>query len=132
LDQPLPLAHPVRTGAEGEDQASGPAEAQLQPAPKELAADGPGQVRGEMMKVKDVPPGRLLLVEPQTTVAEVARLMRVDDCDAVAVMTKGRLVGIVTEKDLVQAIADGVNPQQAKAEVIMSADPATVDADEDV
>jgi len=84
------------------------------------------------MKVKDVPPGRLLLVEPQTTVAEVARLMRVDDCDAVAVMTKGRLVGIVTEKDLVQAIADGVNPQQAKAEVIMSADPATVDADEDV
>jgi CBS domain-containing protein len=85
-----------------------------------------------MMKVKDVPPGRLLLVEPQTTVAEVARLMRVDDCDAVAVMTKGRLVGIVTEKDLVQAIADGVNPQQAKAEVIMSADPATVDADEDV
>ena len=84
------------------------------------------------MKVKDVPPGRLLLVEPETTVAEVARLMRVDDCDAVAVMSEGRLVGIVTEKDLVQAIADGVNPQQAKAEVIMSADPATVGADEDV
>lgn len=84
------------------------------------------------MKVKDVPPGRLLLVEPQTTVAEVARLMRLDDCDAVAVLSEGRLVGIVTEKDLVQAIADGVNPQQAKAEVIMSADPATVGADEDV
>lgn len=84
------------------------------------------------MKVKDVPPGRLLLVEPQTTVAEVARLMRLDDCDAVAVMSEGRLVGIVTEKDLVQAIADGVNPQQARAEVIMSADPATVGAEEDV
>lgn len=84
------------------------------------------------MKVKDVPPGRLLLVEPQTTVAEVARLMRVDDCDAVAVISKGRLVGIVTEKDLVQAIADGVDPKQAKAEVIMSADPATVGADEEV
>jgi CBS domain-containing protein len=84
------------------------------------------------VKVKDVPPGRLLLVEPQTTVAEVARLMRVDDCDAVAVISKGRLVGIVTEKDLVQAIADGVDPKQAKAEVIMSADPATVGADEEV
>jgi CBS domain-containing protein len=84
------------------------------------------------VKVKDVPPGRLLLVEPQTTVAEVARLMRVDDCDAVAVMSKGRLVGIVTEKDLVQAIADGVDPQQAKADLIMSADPATVGPDEDV
>jgi CBS domain-containing protein len=84
------------------------------------------------VKVKEVPPGRLLLVEPQTTVAEVARLMRTDDCDAVAVIDNGRLVGIVTEKDLVQAIADGVNPQQAKAEVIMSADPATIGADEDV
>jgi CBS domain-containing protein len=84
------------------------------------------------VKVKDVPPGRLLLVEPQTTVAEVARLMRVDDCDAVAVISEGRLVGIVTEKDLVQAIADGVNPKLAKAEVIMSADPATVGTDEEV
>lgn len=84
------------------------------------------------VKVKDVPPGRLLLVEPQTTVAEVARLMRVDDCDAVAVISEGRLVGIVTEKDLVQAIADGVNPKLAKAEVIMSADPATVGIDEEV
>jgi CBS domain-containing protein len=84
------------------------------------------------VKVKDVPPGRLLSVDPQTTVAEVARLMREDDCDSVAVMSKGRLVGIVTEKDLVQAMADGVNPQRTKAEVIMSADPATVGADEDV
>ena len=84
------------------------------------------------VKVKDVPPGRLLSIHPQTTVAEVARLMRVEDCDAVAVMDNNRLLGIVTEKDLVQAIADGVNPQQAKAEVIMTADPATVGADEDV
>ncbi len=84
------------------------------------------------MKVKDLPPGRLVSVDPQATVAEVARLMRVDDRDSVAVMSKGRLVGIVTERDLVQAIADGVNPQQTKAEVIMSADPATVGDDEDV
>ncbi|HVS47890.1 MAG TPA: CBS domain-containing protein, partial [Candidatus Dormibacteraeota bacterium] len=84
------------------------------------------------VKVKDLPPGRLVSVDPQATVAEVARLMRVDDRDSVAVMSKGRLLGIVTERDLVQAIADGVNPQQTKAEVIMSADPATVSDDEDV
>jgi CBS domain-containing protein len=84
------------------------------------------------VKVKDLPPGRLVSVDPQATVAEVARLMRVDDRDSVAVMSKGRLVGIVTERDLVQAIADGVNPQQTKADVIMSADPATVGDDEDV
>ena len=84
------------------------------------------------MKVRDLPPGRLLTVDPETTLAEVAKRMRTDDSDSVAVMSEGRLVGIITETDLVRAIADGVNPQQTKAEVLMSADPATVSADEEV
>ncbi len=84
------------------------------------------------MKVRDLPPGSLQSVDPQTSLAEVARLMRLKDADSVAVMSGDRLVGIVTERDLVRAIADGVNPKQVAAEVIMSADPATVGADEDV
>ena len=84
------------------------------------------------MKVRDLPPGRLISVEPDATLAEVARRMRLDDCDSVAVMAEKRLLGIITERDLVRAIADGVNPQQARADVFMSADPATVTADEDV
>lgn len=84
------------------------------------------------MKVRDLPPGRLLSVEPQTTLAEVARHMRTDDSDSVAVMSDGRLVGIITERDMVRAIADGVNPEEARADLVMSADPATVSADEDV
>ncbi len=84
------------------------------------------------MKVRDLPPGQLLSVDPGTTVAEVARRMRKDDADSAAVMSEGRLVGIITERDLVRAIADGVDPQQVRADVVMTADPATVDADEDV
>jgi CBS domain-containing protein len=84
------------------------------------------------VKVRDLPPGDLLSVDPETTIAEVARQMRKDDSDCVAVMSDGRLVGIITERDLVRAIADGVDPQQVKAEVVMTADPATVDTDEDV
>jgi len=84
------------------------------------------------VKVRDLPPGRLLSVDPQTLIAEVARQMQKDDSDSVAVISDGRLVGIVTERDLVRAIAEGMDPQQAKAEVLMTADPATVDADEDV
>ena len=83
------------------------------------------------MKVKDLPPGALLSVDPETTIAEVARHMRKDDSDSVAVMSEGRLVGIITERDMVRAIADGVDPE-ARADVVMTADPATVDADEDV
>jgi CBS domain-containing protein len=84
------------------------------------------------VKVRDLPPGPLLSVDPETTIADVARQMRTDDSDSVAVMSEGRLVGIITERDLVRAIADGVDPQQARADVVMTADPATVDADEDV
>ena len=84
------------------------------------------------MKVRDLPPGPLLSVAPDTTIAEVARKMRKDDSDSVAVMSEGRLVGILTERDLVKAIADGVDPQEATADIVMTADPATVDADEDV
>jgi CBS domain-containing protein len=84
------------------------------------------------VKVRDVPPGRLLSVEPQASLADVAKRMRREDADSVAVMSEGRLLGIITERDLVRAIADGVDPQQAKVDVIMSADPATVTADEEV
>ena len=84
------------------------------------------------MKVRDLPPGRLLSVDPDTSLAEVAKRMRAGDADSVAIMLGGRLIGILTERDLVRAIADAVNPQQTKAAVIMSADPATVTADEDV
>ena len=84
------------------------------------------------MKVRDLPPGPLLSVEPETSLAEVARQMRTGDSDSVAVMSQGRLVGIITERDLVRAIADGINPQEVRADVVMTADPATVDADEDV
>jgi len=84
------------------------------------------------LKVREVPPRRLLSVEPQTSLAEVAKRMRQEDADSAAVMSGSRLLGIITERDLVRAIADGLNPQQAKADVIMSADPATVTADEEV
>ena len=84
------------------------------------------------MKVSELPPGRLLTVDPQTSLSEVARQMRVEDSDSVAVMSDGRLVGIITERDLVRAIADGVDPKQATAGVIMTSGPATVSQEEDV
>ena len=84
------------------------------------------------MKVRDLPPDRLLSVDPNTKLADVAREMRMNDQDSVAVMDDGMLVGIITERDMVRAIADGVNPKEAAAAVIMTVDPATVTADEDV
>jgi CBS domain-containing protein len=84
------------------------------------------------VKVRDLPPGRLLSISPSARLADVARQMRLEDSDSIAVMESGRLVGIVTERDLVRAIAEGVDPRQVNVAVIMSENPATVGADEDV
>jgi len=84
------------------------------------------------VKLSDLPPGQLFSVDPQTKLSEVARKMRLEDSDAVAVMAGGKLLGIITERDLVRAIADGIDPKQATATVIMTPNPATVTADEDV
>jgi len=84
------------------------------------------------MRVRDLPPQALIAVDPETRLAEVARRMRLLDTDSVAVMAAGRLLGIITERNLVGAIADGVDPEQVNADVLMAADPATIAADEDV
>jgi CBS domain-containing protein len=84
------------------------------------------------LRVRDLPHGKLLSVGPDASLAEVAKRMRLEDCDSVAVMAETQLLGIITERDLVRAIADGVDPTRTRADMFMSADPATVTADEDV
>ena len=61
------------------------------------------------MRVRDLPPQALIAVDPETSLAEVARRMRLDDTDSVAVMAEGRLLGIITEhtvQDHLKAIFD--------------------------
>jgi CBS domain-containing protein len=84
------------------------------------------------MRVRDLPPRQLVAVDPPASLAEVARRMRGADSDSVAVISEGRLVGIITERDIVGAIADGIDPREATAGMVMSSDPATVEVDEDV
>jgi CBS domain-containing protein len=67
---------------------------------------------------------------PDEHLADVARRMRRDRVGAVAVMVGGRLVGIITERDLMRAVADGVDPERALASERMTPDPRTIDGDE--
>jgi hypothetical protein len=74
------------------------------------------------MKVSDLPPGNLLSVQPETTIAEVAGQMRTGDSDSAVVMSEGRLVGIITERTWCDD-ADGIEPRHARADLVMTADP---------
>ena len=84
------------------------------------------------MRVDELPPRALVTVVPGSPLAEVAHRMRAEDSDAVAVVDGDTLVGIITERDIVGAIASGLDARETRAGMIMSSHPATVGLDEDV
>jgi CBS domain-containing protein len=68
--------------------------------------------------------------EPDTRLADVAKLMRRQRVGAVVVMEAQRLVGILTERDLMRAVADGADPARVAASERMTPGPRTIDCDE--
>ena len=82
------------------------------------------------LRVADLTRPGLPTVEPGEPLADVAKLMWRDRVGAAAVMETGRLVGIVTERDLMRTVADGVDPGRAVASERMTSNPRTIGHDE--
>jgi len=73
------------------------------------------------MKVKQAMHAGVAWVNPDTTVGELARLMREQDIGALPVGENDRLVGMVTDRDIVcRCIAAGKDPKKATARDIMT------------
>jgi CBS domain-containing protein len=84
-------------------------------------------------KVADVMTQRPRAVAPQTPLTEVAQMMESDDVGAVPVVEGDRLVGIVTDRDIVvRAIAKGKDPTGMPASDISSRELVTVHPDDDL
>jgi CBS domain-containing protein len=84
-------------------------------------------------KVKDVMTERPRAVTPQTPLSEVAELMDTDDVGAVPVVDGDRLVGIVTDRDIVvRAIAKGKSPLGMPAAEVSSRELVTVSPEDDL
>jgi CBS domain-containing protein len=66
------------------------------------------------MQVKDIMHPDVKSTSPDGTFAQVATLLHENGISSVVVLEGGKLVGIVTERDLVNLVADGIDPQQAK------------------
>jgi len=85
------------------------------------------------MKVSELMTSKPVTVKPDATCAEAATLMKQEDIESVPVVEDARLVGIVTDRDIVvRAIAAGRDPKTRRVSEIMSADPVTVSPDDDV
>ncbi len=73
------------------------------------------------MNVGQVMTTRVSWVGPDFTVAEVARRMRSDDIGALPVAHNDRLIGMVTDRDIVlRAVADGGEIERVTARQVMS------------
>jgi len=71
--------------------------------------------------------------EPDATVVDVAKVMAKEDVGPIPVVEGGRLVGLVTDRDLVvRVLAEGKDPKTTKVGEIASRDLVTVSPDEDL
>jgi len=84
-------------------------------------------------KVADVMTQRPRAVAPQTPLTEVAKVMEAEDVGAVPLVEGDRLVGIVTDRDIVvRAIAKGKDPSGMPASEVSSRELLTVGPDDDL
>jgi CBS domain-containing protein len=80
--------------------------------------------------VRDAMTSKPKTIEPSTTAQEAARIMKSEDVGALPIIEGDKLVGVVTDRDLViRALAEGKSPDTAVAE-IASKDVVTVDPDQ--
>jgi CBS domain-containing protein len=85
------------------------------------------------MRVRDAMTRGPATCEPTTTLRLVARLMSDHDCAAIPVTDSGRLVGIITDRDIaVRAVALRDDAPAVEAAECMSAPVITISADEPI
>jgi CBS domain-containing protein/uncharacterized protein (DUF2267 family) len=84
-------------------------------------------MRKENMALKSYVRQRLVILSPQATAAEAARAIEKNNIGAVAVQDRGRVVGIVTDRDLtLRVLARGLTADATLLSEIMSSPVATL------
>ncbi len=74
-----------------------------------------------MVQIRDVMSKRFILVPPGTSIQDAAGLMRDHDFGFLPVAENGRLIGMVTDRDIaVRAVAEGTHPQVGTVRDVMT------------
>ena len=71
-------------------------------------------------------------VRPDQTVTEAASIMEAAGVGALAVVDGDRLVGVVTDRDLVRRVLAHGGPTDGRVDEVMSVPPVTIEADADL
>ena len=78
---------------------------------------------GELMTTE------VVAVDPADTIGEAAERMVERSCGSAVVLDYGRLIGILTERDLLKAVAGRIHTSEARVREWMTPDPVTVTRD---
>ena len=85
-----------------------------------------------MTPIRDVMRTDFVTAAPEDTLGETAEKMVDRGVGAAAVRDFGRLIGIITERDLMKAIAGRVHTSEARVREWMTGEPVTASPDMDV
>jgi CBS domain-containing protein len=85
-----------------------------------------------MATLADVMRTEVIDVAPEDTLGEVAERMSAVNVGAVVVKDYGRLIGILTERDMLKAMAARVHTSEARVRQWMTENPITTTLDTDV
>ena len=80
-------------------------------------------------EVRRVMTSPVVELETGTTLRTAARVLRHCDVGAAVVRYDGRLVGMLSERDLVRALADGFDPDVARVATVMTGPPRPIAAE---
>lgn len=84
------------------------------------------------MQLREIMTTDVLDVEPATTLQEAAQAMKERKASSVLVTEDGYLIGIVTERDIVKAVAEGIDTAISHVRDYMTATPIAVNPDTSV
>ena len=85
------------------------------------------------MKVEEIMTARVEAVSPTTTLRSVAREMRDKGVGALPVIEDGKVIGIITDRDVsVYAIAMGHDPQSTEVQKVMTREVYTCNPGQDI
>jgi CBS domain-containing protein len=86
-----------------------------------------------MANIRDTMTADPRSIAPGDPIVDAARLMRDEDIGSLPVTEEGRLVGMITDRDIaVRVIAEGRSPQSTTVGEVFSREPVTAQPDQDL
>jgi CBS domain-containing protein len=85
------------------------------------------------MNIREIMTTGVSTAAPDTTVEEIATIMKREDVGAIPIVEDDELCGVLTDRDIVvRCVAEGKNPADTRAEDILSEDLHVIEVDDEV